>query len=144
MQSAALLSRRPMLWGTLGAVVLCLSLGACTATEDTAVPCELSSTYPGFVPQCQAVLAQFGEESRLQVDSRLTAFLPPDVQPETPYGGLSGNPLTILLDEELADPRESTVTFGPGLATARIVALFDAGEVSGVVQPTVVDGGTED
>lgn len=123
---------------TLSAATLVLLGVACTPPEELATPCELSSSYPGYTPQCSAVLAQFPEESRLQIDGRLTAFLPPDVQAETPYGGLSGNPLTILLDEDLAISRESTLTFGPELLSARIVAVFDDGEVRGVLEPTLV------
>lgn len=141
MQSASTLPCRSQSLLLFASAMLFPSLCACNSPADTGQACALESSYPGFVPECQAVLAQFPEESRLQLDGRLTAFLPPDVQPETPYGGLSGNPLTILLDEDLANPRESTVTFGPGLMTARIVAVFDAGEVSGVLEPTLVDGG---
>lgn len=123
---------------SLSAAMLCLLSLACTSPEDLKPPCELNSSYPGYTPACSAVLAQFPEESRLQIDGRLTAFLPPDVQAETPYGGLSGNPLTILLDEDLAISRESTLTFGPEFLSARIVAVFVDGEVSGVLVPTVV------
>ncbi len=123
---------------TLGAALLSLVVSSCASPEDPESPCELDSSYPGYTPECSAVLAQFPEESRLQIDGRLTAFLPPDVQPETPYGGLSGNPLTILLDEDLAISRESTLTFGPEFLSARLVAVFDDGEVSGVLVPTLV------
>lgn len=132
MQSNSNLARLP------GLATLSLLCVACTSPEDQTQPCELSSSYPGYTPECSAVLAQFPEESRLQIDGRLTAFLPPDVQAETPYGGLSGNPLTILLDEDLAISRESTLTFGPEFLSARIVAIFDDGEVSGVLEPTLV------
>ena len=78
-------------------------------------------------------------QSRLQVDGRLTAFLPPNVQADVSYGGLSGNPLTILLDDDLAISRESTLTFGPDFLSARILAVFDAGQVSGVLEPNLVE-----
>jgi hypothetical protein len=123
----------------LSMTALCLWCVACTSTDPPPEPCELNSSYPGYTPECSAVLAQFPEESRLQVDGRLTAFLPPDVQADTPYGGLSGNPLTILLDDDLAISRESTLTFGPDFLIARIVAVFDDGQVSGVLAPTLVD-----
>ena len=122
----------------LSLATLCLLAVGCSSPEEPAAPCELTSSYPGYTPQCSAVLALFPEESRLQIDGRLTAFLPPDVQAETPYGGLSGNSLTILLDEDLAISRESTLTFGPDFLSARIVAVFDDGEVSGVLEPTLV------
>jgi hypothetical protein len=39
----------------------------------------------------------------------------------------------------LAISRESTLTFGPDFLIARIVAVFDDGQVSGVLAPTLVD-----
>ena len=129
-------SKRPL---RLSMTALCLWCAACTSTDPPPELCELNSSYPGYTPECSAVLAQFPEESRLQVDGRLTAFLPPNVQADVSYGGLSGNPLTILLDDDPAISRESTLTFGPDFLSARILAVFDAGQVSGVLEPTLVE-----
>lgn len=113
---------------------------SCTSpTDDSAEVCGLTSTVQGYAPECAAVLALFPSESRLQVDGRLVAHLPADPLPETQYGGISGNPLAVLLDEELAVARESTLTLGPDYDSARLELVFDSGEVQGVVFPTVVD-----
>ncbi len=111
---------------------------ACTSPSPDS-GCELVSTVPSYVPACSATLALFPEESRLLVDDRLEAFLPPDVQPGTVYGGASGNALTLLLDDLLGEPRTTTVVFGEGLASARVEASFETGSVYGVVHPTLQD-----
>lgn len=113
---------------------------ACAAPADTAAPCGLTSTVPGFDPRCQAVLAHFAEESRLVVDERLTAYLPPDPTVDTTYGGLSGNPLIVTLDDTLAQDRESTVTLGPDGSTVRLQLVFETGQVSGLLEARVVQG----
>ena len=103
--------------------------------------CGLSSTVPDYQPSCEeALLVLWPDESRLRVDGRLEAVLPPDPQQNTTYGGTSGNPLTLFLDEELADAVETTVTLGPELATARIDARIGSGRIEGVVDLEQVQG----
>lgn len=109
--------------------------------EPPAQDCSLRSTVASYEPECaDALLVLWPEESRLRVDDRVEALLPADPQEDTTYGGTSGNPLTFLLDEELADSRETTVTLGPGLTTARIDASLASGTLTGIVQIQTVEG----
>jgi hypothetical protein len=118
-------------------MMLSLMISCTSPSPDSG--CELVSTVPSYVPACSAVLALFPEESRLLVDDRLEAYLPPDLQSGTVYGGASGNALTLLLDEMLGDARTTTVVFGDGLTSAHIEASFESGSVSGVVHPSLQD-----
>jgi hypothetical protein len=109
-------------------------------------PCTLVSNVADYQPICEdAVLAQYGDESRLVVPSdsgALVAYLPGDLSEET-YGGTSGNPLTILLDLDggtsFAQARSSHVTIARldlYDAELQITASFEAGTIEG---PLFVD-----
>lgn len=119
-----------MLW-------LTWTLIACTDGEPA---CELRSTVASYTPACEAWLVVYPEEARVFIDEVLVAYLPPAPQPNTTYGGQSGNAMTVILDEELANARGSTLTFGPDLGEARIDFRFDSGEVVGVVFPQIAEG----
>ena len=112
------------------------------ACAEPAQPsCDLRSTVPSYEPACEdALLVLWPDESRLRVDGRVEALLPPDPQEDTTYGGTSGNPLTLLLDEELADSQMTTLTLGPGRETARLDAALDSGNIWGVVRLETVEG----
>ena len=102
--------------------------------------CGLSSTVADYSPRCEAALVLWPDESRLFVDDRLVAYLPPDPQPGTVYGGTTGRPITVLLDEQLAVSRATTVAFLGSLDTLRIDAQFEAGELSGTLDAVVEEG----
>jgi len=117
-----------------------LWLWTLSACVDGEVTCELRSTVAHYDPACDTWLVLYPEEARIFVDEILVAYLPPDPQPDTVYGGQSGNALTVILDEELANARSSTVTFGPSLEEARLAFSFESGDVSGVVFPQLTEG----
>lgn len=110
-------------------------------------PCELQSTYPSFDPVCdQAVLRRYTTEARLAIsspDGVLVAYLPHDIHAGERYGGNSGNSLTVILEDELASTRKTTLTLhelDSAQATGEILAYFDAGDVLGTFVAAVERG----
>jgi len=102
--------------------------------------CSLSSTVPDYTPACEAALVTWPDEVRLRVDGRIEALLPPDPEEDTTYGGTTGNPMTVFLDEELGEAWESTITLGPERSTARLDLTFATGTVVGVVDLEQLQG----
>ena len=123
------------LWG----LALLVSASACA-------PCGLTSTIADFQPDCRdAVARQYDTETRVALpgaDKTLVIYLPGDIELGTRYGGTTGNPVTFLLDNELAIGAGSTVTLHV-LDDARVegsmLAQFESGDVegtfSGIVSP---------
>jgi len=118
-------------------VILTALVGAGCAPKDE---CALTSTVPGYVPACEAWLVRYPDESRLFVDEILVAYLPREVTAATEYGGTSGNPLTVLLGERLAEARPTTVTFGASLSEVWLDATFEDGQVIGPVTAGITTG----
>lgn len=119
---------------TTALVILAAIPGAGCAAEQS---CGVTSTVADYTPECAAALVIWPEEARLIVDDRLVAYLPPDVQPETVYGGTTGRPITVLLDDRLAEVRPTAVTFLGSLEEVRVDAVFADGEVYGTVSAAV-------
>ena len=101
-------------------------------------PCHMESTVVGFTPVCeQCVLRRYTTEARLAVTSDsqvLVAYLPHDIQVDTRYGGTTGNPLTIILNERIATIRTTTLTLtslDSEMATGELCATFEQGVVEG-------------
>ena len=126
---------RCVLWS----LSLLMSVSACA-------PCGLTSTIADFEPDCQdAVARQYDTETRVALpgaDKTLVIYLPGDIEIGTRYGGTTGNPVTFLLDNELAIGAGSTVTLHV-LDDARVEGSmrvqFESGDVegtfSGIVSP---------
>lgn len=129
-------ARLPSHRAALAAAAL-LALSACKADED----CVMTSALESFEPLCSGEMIQYVGETRVFIYGQggtLTAFLPEEVVVGT-YGGTSGNPLTVILDqtggeELLADDRLSTLTFAridEEEAELRILADFDGQAIKG-------------
>ena len=114
--------------------------------------CTLQSTLEGFQPDCSAELVQYPQESRLALSGdsgTLLAYLPPELQPETIYGGTSGSPLIVIL--ELALPSGVARTLSPiertstlslidlrvGSADLYLSLSFEEGALSGPISVPV-------
>jgi hypothetical protein len=108
--------------------------------EPPSEDCLLTSTVEGYEPACDAALVFWDEETRLRIDGRVEALLPADPEQDTTFGGTTGNPMTVFLDEELGEARESTLTLGPGLTSARLDLEFPSGRVEGIVQLEQLQG----
>jgi len=109
-------------------VTLLLSLGCAPKDE-----CGLASSVPGYAPACDAWLVTYPDETRLFVDEIFVAYFPSAPRPNTTYGGTTGNPITVLLGDRLAETRKTTVEFGGELSAVWLDATFDDGEVIGPV-----------
>ena len=101
--------------------------------------CGLTSTIPGYTPECDSALVLYPEESLLEVDEVIEAWLPADPTPNTAYGATSGNPLTLLINGELANSHGTKVVFGHSLSEVVIEANIDAGSISGSLNPPLLD-----
>ena len=119
------------------ALPLLLALGACKPAED----CGMTSALDSFEPLCSGELIQYVGETRVFIygtGGTLTAFLPEEVAVGV-YGGTSGNPLTVILDQTggealRADDRLRTLTvarIAAGEAELRIIADFDGQAIKG-------------
>ena len=111
--------------------------GAGCAPKDE---CRLESTVPGYVPECEAWLVRYPDETRLFVDEVLVVYLPQEVSPGLEYGGTTGRPITVLLGELLAESRPTTVTFGSSLSEVWLDMTFAEGSVIGPVEAGLTTG----
>lgn len=111
---------------------------SCDASDD----CALRSEVETWTPDCTtAELVRYDGESRLAVGGFggvLTLYLPEDIEADTTYGGMTGNPLLAILSlaegDETAFGRTSTMTLariGPAEAELQLSLDFDSGAISG-------------
>lgn len=100
-------------------------------------PCKLESSFNWYTPACdQAVLKRYSNETRLVIpgtSASLLAYLPHDVHIDK-YGGITGNYLLIILDQDLALSPQSYLTieyFDSTQITGYLNAIFENGSVVG-------------
>ncbi len=104
-------------------------------------PCSMSSTVAGFDPACdQSVLRRYTTEARLAIpaeDMVLLAYLPYDITAGSRYGGSSGNPMTVVLEDWMAESRTTNLdlwTLDSQSATGELTITFEeSGDFSGGV-----------
>ena len=132
-------NRRKKTRFALSSLALLMSASACA-------PCGLTSTISDFEPDCRdAVARQYDTETRVALpggDKTLVIYLPGDIELGTRYGGTTGNPVTFLLDNELAIGAGSTVTLqvlDEAHVEGSMRVQFESGDVegtfSGIVSP---------